>query len=142
MNHYQKEQQILQWLKDYRYIKASIKYLEESINDIAENGMGISYDKVITSKTNKINSVVENAVLKIDKQEVRKNIKIMKNIITAIDTALNELDNNERTVIVKRCIENKCYYQFTHTISVSERTARRLKKESLDKMSIIIFGSN
>jgi DNA-directed RNA polymerase specialized sigma subunit len=140
MNRYEKEKIIIEWLKEYKYIKASIAYLEESILDIIESGFGLSYDKVMTSKTNKLTSIVENSVILIDKQEINAKIKAMRNIITAVDAALACLNETERTVIVKRCVDNQCYFQFIHTINVSERTARRVKKESLNKMSIIVFG--
>lgn len=140
MNLYEKEMQIIQWLKEYIYIKASITYLNESIEDIVEAGMGIDYGKDVISKTNKLSSVVENAVIVMDKEDITHKIKAMKNIIKAIDVGLNNLDTTEKTVIMSRCVHGQYYYQFTNKICVSERTAKRIKREALRKMSVIIFG--
>jgi len=140
MNLYEKEQQIIRWLKEYNYIKASIVYLNESIEDIVEAGMGIQYDKDVLSKTNNFSSVVENAVIKMDKEDLTNTIKVMTNIIKAVDTGLKTLDDIEKIVITNSCIKGQFYYQFIHTIRVSERTAKRIKKEGLKKLAIVIFG--
>ena len=140
MNLYEKEQQIIRWLKEYDYIKASIVYLNESIEDIVEAGMGIQYDKDVISKTNNFSSVVENAVIKMDKDDITNTIKVNKNIITAIDAGLNKLNEIEKIVITNSCVKGQYYYQFIHMIRVSERTAKRIKKEGLKKLVIVIFG--
>jgi DNA-directed RNA polymerase specialized sigma subunit len=141
MNSYEKQQTLIQMLRQYNYNKASITLLEESINDIVDAGMGISYSKDVISKTNKINSTVEIAVIKIDKFDLTNKIKSMKNTIKSIDAALEALSEIERIVIVKRCIEGQFYYQFIHTVCVCERTAKRIRKKALNKMSMIVFGS-
>jgi len=140
MNLFEKEQQIIQWLREYEYLKMSIQYLNESIEDIAEAGMGLAYDKDQISKTNKFSSVVETAAIKIDKLNITTRIKTMTNVIHAIDVALKNLDEDERTVLASRCIEGQYYYQFCYKIHCSERTARRIKRIALNKMVIFIFG--
>lgn len=134
------ESKIVEMLRQYKYVKASITYLEETILDIVEAGLGISYSNDVISKTNKINSTVEIAVIKIDKQDLDIKIKSMKNTINSIDAALDSLTEVERKIIVNRCIEKLHYYEFIHTIFMCERTAKRLKKQALKKMSIIVFG--
>ena len=140
MNLYEKEMQIIEWLKEYDVIKASISYWNESIDDICEAGMGVNYAKDVISKTNKLSSVVENAVIVMDKENITHKIKTMKNIIKAIDVGLNNLDETEKIVIMNRCVKAQYYYQFIGEICVSERTAKRIKKEALQKLIIIIFG--
>lgn len=140
MNNYQKEQQIVEWLENYNSYKAGIENLKQNIEDIAEEGMGISYDNEPVSGGNAFNSVVENAVIKMDKLEIQKRIKAMTNIVNSIDRALESLTDTERQVIINRCIKGKYYYQFTYEIGVGEKTAKRYKKEALRKMSIAIFG--
>lgn len=140
MNNYQKEQQIVEWLENYNSYKAGIENLKQNIEDIAEEGMGISYDNEPVSGGNAFNSVVENAVIKMDKLEIQKRIKTMCNIVNNIDKALASLNDMEREVVINRCVKGLYYYQFCYQIGASERTTRRIKKDALRKMSIAIFG--
>ena len=140
MNSYQKEQQIVEWLKEYNSYKASIENLKRNIEDIAEEGLGISYSNEPIGNTNKLNSTVENASIKIDKLDIQRRIKVMTNIVNNIDRALASLNDMEKQVIEHRCINAEYYYQFCYKVGASERTAKRIKKEALIKMSIVIFG--
>jgi DNA-directed RNA polymerase specialized sigma subunit len=134
------EQEIILMLKNYDYFKSSIAYLETNIVDIIETGLGVNYSKPKLSKTNKFNSSIEIAILQIDKLNIYENINKMKNTINAIDKAMEVLNEIEKTIISQRCIKNQYYYEFCYKICVSERTAKRLRKQALDKMSLIIFG--
>ncbi|GEM_PF-2507363 len=140
MNEYEKKCMIEEWLEDYDSMKSRIEFLNEHIEDLAEAGMGISYDKEAVSPTNKFNSNVENAIIKMDKLDIFGEIKRIQNTINAIEKALASLNDIERTVIENRCIKGKYYYQFCYKIGASERTARRIKKEALKKMRIVVFG--
>lgn len=142
MNQYEKEQQIVEWLKDYEAYKCSIENLTELIEDIADEGMGIDYSRDKISPTNKYNSDTENKVIKIDKLDIQKRIKAMSNVVKAIDRVMNSpsLSDLEKAIIKNRCMENKFYYQFCYKLCIGERTAKRIKKEALKKMVIVIFG--
>lgn len=140
MNYYEKQFQVIEWLKDYEAYKAGIENLKQAINDIAEEGMGLTYDKERVSPTNKFSSITENAVIKIDKQGIDRRIKTMTNVVNAIDKALKSLTDAEREIIINRCMKSRYYYQFCYKIGCSERTARRIKRDALKKMVIVIFG--
>lgn len=140
MIEYQKEQQIVEWLKEYKACQLGIENLEQMIEDISEADMGINYGKESSVSTNKFSSVVENACLKIDKLNIRHRIKVMQNIVNSVDKALESLTNIEKEVVVNRCAKGKYYYEFCYKIGVSERMARRIKRQALNKMCIVIFG--
>lgn len=140
MNEYEKEHKIIEWLEDYNGMKSRIEFLNEHIEDLAEAGMGISYDKDSISPTNAFNSVTENAVIKMDRHNILGDIKRLQNTVNAIDKALASLTDIQRTVIQNRCIDRKFYYQFCYKIGASERTAKRIKKGALKQMSKVIFG--
>lgn len=140
MNEYQKEQQIVEWLQDYEAYKIGIENLNEIVEDIAEEGMGINYDKDPSGPTNKFNSIVENAAIRLSRFDIAHRVKVMTNIVNNVDKALSSLTEIEKTVIINRCMKNQYYYQFCYKICVSERTAKRIKKEALRKMSIVVFG--
>lgn len=140
MTNYEKEQQIIEWLEYYNAYKASIENFKTLIEDVAEEGMGIDYSKDKIGPTNKFNSITENAVIRLDKYDIQNKIKSMSNIINSVDKALNSLLDAEREVIINRCMKGMYYYQFCYKIGASERTAKRIKKEALKKMVIVIFG--
>ncbi|WP_040209847.1 hypothetical protein [Clostridium polynesiense] len=140
MNNYDKEQQIIEWLKEYNFYKAGIENLKQSIEDIAEEGISANISEEAKGGSNKFHSTVEDAVLKIDRLNINRKIKVMANIVLKLDKALESLNEMERTVITNRCINGEYYYQFCYKIGASERTAKRIKKEAIKKMSIVIFG--
>lgn len=140
MNDIQKERQLIEWLEDYQALKAGIENLNEMIKDIAEADMGINYNKDHSGPTNKFNSVTENAAIKLSRLDITHRLKVMTNIVNNIDKALSSLTDIEREVIINRCIKKQYYYQFCYEICISERTARRIKKEVLHKMVIAIWG--
>jgi hypothetical protein len=140
MNQYEKEQQIVEWLKDYEAYKYGIENLKELIEDIADEGMGIDYSRDKISPTNKYNSDTENKAIRMDKLDIQKRIKSMTNVVNSVNKAMGSLTEIERLIIKYRCIENKFYYQFCYKLSLGERTARRKKKDALKKMAIVIFG--
>lgn len=140
MNKYEKEHQIEEWLEDYNSMKSRIEFLDEYIEDLAEAGMGISYDKDLISPTNAFNSVTENAVIKMDRHNILGDIKRLQNTVNAVDKALASLTDIQRAVIQNRCIDRKYYYQFCYKVGASERTAKRIKKRALEQMSKVIFG--
>lgn len=141
MTNYDKEQTIIEWLREYEAYKAGIENLRNMITDIAEEGMGISYDRDSAATTNKFNSIVENAVLKIDRLNIEQKIKSMTKILNTLDRALESLTAIKREIIINRCMKGQYYYQFCHKLSISERSARRLKKEALQELAIAIFGA-
>lgn len=141
MTKYDKEQTIIEWLREYEAYKAGIENLRNMITDIAEEGMGISYDRDSAATTNKFNSIVENAVLKIDRLNIEQKIKSMTKILNTLDRALESLTDIKREIIINRCMKGQYYYQFCHKLCISERSARRLKKEALQELAIAIFGA-
>lgn len=140
MTNDEKEQQIIDWLWDYKAYKCSIKNLNQLVIDVAEEGMGIDYSRDKIGQTNKYNSDVENKAIKLEKYDVECRIKSMSNVVNSIDKAMESLTDIEKQVIINRCMNGLYYYQFCYQICTSERTSRRIKKEALKKMSIVIFG--
>lgn len=134
------EMDLIQMLRNYNNFKSSIGYLKENIIDIIETGLGVNYSKAKISKTNKFNSAIEIAIIQIDKLKIYENIKRMENTINAIDKSMIDLTDIEKTIIVNRCINNQYYYEFCYKVCVSERTAKRIRKQALQKMSTVIFG--
>jgi RinA family phage transcriptional activator len=140
MSEQEKHKQIEEWLRDYESIKGGIENLQLAIEDIAEEGMGVDTTKDCIQKSNSFSSVTENAAIKIYNADISRSIKTMTNIVNSIDRALNCLTDIERSVVVNRCIDRMYYYQLCGSICVSERTARRIKKEAIRKMAIVLFG--
>lgn len=140
MTQFQKEQQVIEWLRQYEAYKCSIQNLNELIEDIAEEGMGIDYSKEQLSPTHAFSSIVENKVIKLDKLKVQSGIKAMNNVVHSVSEALNSLNDVEKAVVINRYVKGLYYYQFCYKIGASERTAKRIRKSAINKMAIVIFG--
>lgn len=140
MTEFQKLNTIQEWLKDYEFMKAYIKSLEERLPDLATDGMGIDPSKEALSKTYKFSSNVENAVVKYDKLDIPKKIRSTINIINMLENGLEKLTEEEKQIIMHRCIKGEYYYQFCNKLGISVPTAKRKKKRALEKMDIAIFG--
>lgn len=140
MNDQQKFKKIEEWLRDYNSMIGGIENLKEMVKDIAEEGFGVDISKEYVQRSNSFSSVTENAVIRLSEIDINGSIRTMTNIVNSIDRALNCLTDQEKTVVVNRCIHRRYYYQFLADVCVSERTAKRLKKEGIRKMSIVIFG--
>lgn len=141
MTQYEQETQIIKWLRNYEAYKCGIENLNELVEDIADEGMGIDYSKDQLSPSHAFSSTVENKVLKLEKLHVTDKIKTMTNTVHSLDRALSSLTDIEKAVVVNRYIKGLYYYQFCYKVCVSERTAKRIRKSALIKMGIVIFGS-
>jgi len=101
----------------------------------------VNTTKDALSKTNNFASTTEDAVIELSKLNTSRKIENMQIIINAVDAGLETLSLNERIVIESRCIRHEYYYQFCYKIGYSERTAKRIRKEALRKMALVIFGT-
>lgn len=131
-------------LKNYKMMKISIKNLEKEIEFIKGDITldGISYDEVVSSPTNKINSVVEDKVLAKSEKIHFKERCIQKNKkdIDAIDRSLKGLEEVERIVVVEKYINNRQWWQVAMKVKYSERQCRNIRKDAIDKLVKGIYG--
>ena len=133
-------------LYNYKLIIASIENnklrLENlELEDLEDGVSAITYGEP-SSKTNKFNSVVENATIKnIERKEnLKKKIAIDTNTIHMIDNALNALTELERTIIEMFYIENMEWWKVAAEVHYSEGWCKAKRNEAINKILATING--
>lgn len=142
MNCSDQERQVIEWLRNYNAYKCGIENLNELVEDIAQEGMGIDYSKDKLSSSNAFSSIVESAVIRLDGKNIQRRIKAMENVVHAIDKSLSKLSERERKVVMDKYINGKPYYQICYELYICERTAKYIRSEAIRKMTISMFGVN
>ncbi len=137
-------------LYNYKLIKASIennklKLENLELEDLEDGVSAIAYGEP-SSKTNKFNSIVENATIKnIEKKErlkksIRKSIRHETNQIKMIDNALKALSEIERKIIKMYYIEGKQWRNVAFEVNYSIRQCINLRNEAMEDIMFIING--
>lgn len=140
-------------LYNYKLIKASIANNELKLENLElddeemEDGVSaISYEEP-SSKTNKFNSVVENATIKNikakdkAKAELRKTITRESNKIKMIDNALAALPETERKIIELFYIEDLSWWKVAAEVCYSEGWCKEKRKETIERILYTINGN-
>lgn len=141
MNNYKKVEQLLY---NYKMLKISIENIEEEI-EYLENDYGVSginYEETGTSKTNKINSIVEDTALSISEKKyyLQHQIEGIKRKIESVDRAMKGLVDIERAIITEKYIEGKQWYVVAYNNGCSESTAKRYRRSAINKLVVGIYG--
>jgi len=130
-------------LYNYKLIKASIENNKLKLDNLElEDGTTAIVYGEPSSKTNKFNSITENAALKnIERKErLKKRIAIDTNTIQMIDNALNALTELERTIIEMFYIENMEWWKVAAKVHYSEGWCKAKRNEAINKMLFTING--
>jgi len=138
-------------LYNYKLIKASIENnklrLENlELEDLEDGVSAITYGEP-SSKTNKFNSVVENATIKnIDAKErvkkgLEKTIAREQNKLKMIDNALSVLNETEKEIITLFYIEDMTWVQVSMKTNYSTSWCQELRCKAMDKILFIINGT-
>lgn len=125
-------------------MKINIKNLEQEIEYIKDDNdiKGISYDGVSTSPTNEIKSITESTVLgNMEKVEYLEHIIKRHQVnLDKLERALEGLEERERTVLIERYVNAKQWWQVASIVRYSERHCKNIRKDSINKMIVGIYG--
>jgi len=137
----------IEMLEEYDSLKASIENMTREIKEIEQEEAtisGIDYNKEkITTSQNTGSSTENEALKKIAKVErLQKKIEITDSKIKRINTALEVLDETDRTILENLYIKARPYFAFTHKVFMSERQCRTRKNRALTKVMKSIFGDD
>lgn len=141
-------------LYNYKLIIASIennklklKNLELEDQELEDGVSAITYGEP-GSKTNKFNSVTENAAIKnIERKEklkrsIKKTIRHETNQIKMIDNALEALPEVERKIIEMYYIDGRQWRDVALEVNYSIRQCTNLRNEAMENIILIINGKN
>ena len=130
-------------LFNYKSIKAEIFNLElevEELKDECDGVKGVSYEDN-GGPTNAFNSIVENEIIKKDKEITRllKEKKSKERLISKINNALDSLEEEEREIIKLRCIERKSWNKVSSIINMDSDYCGKIKRDAVKKLSELIW---
>ena len=141
MDKYSKVERLLY---NYKMLKISIENLEEDIKLIEEDSgvKGISYDGVISSKTNKTSDIVADTMLsKAEKiHYLNRTIDKNKRDIESIDKAMEGLTEVEKTIVVEKYINSKQWWEVAGIVCYGERWCKDLRTRAINKLVVGIHG--
>lgn len=137
-------------LYNYNSIKASIISNKIRLDNLEledpEDGVSaISYGEQ-GSKTNKFNSIVENATminmqrLEKAKRELKRTIRYTDNKIKMIDNAMEILPETEKQILKMYYIDGYQWRDVANELNYSTRQCINLRKEAIENMLLSING--
>lgn len=132
-------------LKQHKQMKVFLKNVEkrrEALkNEIAEL-KGVSYDRVSVQSNNISNPTEE---LVIDRYERMLELISEKDktetIVKTLDTAIANLDDIHRKVLVMYIIDGKDWLSIEDELKYSERQLRKKKDEAVKSVAVALFGA-
>lgn len=132
-------------LKNYQMYQQAIKNIDNRIDFIKKYDTGlnaVSFDRIPTSKTNKISDPVHD--IAVERDITIKELEITKEwyklITQAIDDTINQLNETDRQIVEGFIIENKPWYDVTYEVKIGERQCRRMKNNALERIAIALSG--
>ncbi|GIN93286.1 hypothetical protein J22TS1_43370 [Siminovitchia terrae] len=131
-------------LRHYKNFKTGIKNLQQQL-DFIMPGITTSYDNqegaggtfVIDSKTERF------AIDRIESKralDLRGKINIYQLVVTCIDAALEDLNENEQQFVELRYFQGKTIEDLADIIGYAPRSIFNLRNEVLEKLSISLSG--
>lgn len=86
----------------YREYKQRLKIIEQNQKEIATSNMGVSYDGVVTGKTNAFHSDTENKVVELTDEDTAEEYAEKKNFCEIVELALDGLTPPEKFIIEEK----------------------------------------
>ncbi|NFF59834.1 hypothetical protein FDB08_03980 [Clostridium botulinum] len=138
-------------LKEYTFLCSKIQNLEleiETLKDIrnyqGDGGLaGVNYNKIPTSKTYKITSIVENELISninlISKYEYELNT--MKKLKQKVENALTALKERDKKIIQLFYFNKISNKEVAKVIDLTEQGLSKAKRKIINRISEIIFVS-
>ncbi|MBM7717161.1 RinA family phage transcriptional activator [Bacillus thermophilus] len=131
-------------LRHYKNFKTGIKNLQQQL-DFIMPGITTSYDIqegsrgtfVIDSKTERF------AIDRIESKralDLREKISIYELIVSCIDAALDDLNDNERQFVELRYFKGKTIEDLAEIMGYAPRSVFNLRNEVLERLSISLSG--
>lgn len=132
-------------LKQHKQMKVFLKNVEkrrEALkNEIAEL-KGVSYDGVSVQSNNISNPTEELVIDRYERMlELISEKDKTENIVKTLDTAIANLDDIHRKVLVMYIIDGKDWLSIEDELKYSERQLRKKKDEAVKSVAVALFGA-
>lgn len=132
-------------LKQHKQMKVFLKNVEkrrEALkNEIAEL-KGVSYDRVSVQSNNISNPTEELVMNRYERMlELISEKDKTETIVKTLDTAIANLDDIHRKVLVMYIIDGKDWLSIEDELKYSERQLRKKKDEAVKSVAVALFGA-
>lgn len=131
-------------LYDYEFLKKYITLRKRDLEELVYEGVrgtSLSPDKI---STNTISDTVSKEFFKIEKisESWRKEIKKNESKVNKINVALDLLNDIERKIIELKYFKCLRVYAIAEELDYSEKQIGRIKKNAINKISIVLWGND
>ena len=106
------------------------------------NNMAVTYDQPSGGQTNKVNSKVEDEVIKMEQQRswINGQIVLLQNQIDKVDVALGNMEHPYKTLLRLKYIEGKRWAEVYYLLNYSEEYIRtKINDRALDMIAGYLF---
>lgn len=125
-------------IREYKKKKARIDILREELESLEATGVSaLNFDYRPEKYEIKKFKPTEDEAIKLNeiKDRLNKRILVLEKQIKIVEKSIDALSNIENEVIYNKLILGKPYWMVCADIHISERTAKRIKKSALEKLS-------
>ncbi len=121
---------------EIKNIKLDIELLENEYDD----GIGVNYVEK-TGKTNKVNSTVENMIIRKEAEINRLNfaMKVKDAEIKKVENALETLTDRERSIIEMRYFQKESNRNISAKLYITEEYVSSIKSKAIKSLANIFF---
>jgi RNA polymerase sigma factor (sigma-70 family) len=121
---------------EIKNIKLDIELLENEYDD----GIGVNYVEK-TGKTNKVNSTVENMIIRKEDQINKLNyaMKVKDSEIKKVENALETLTDRERSIIEMRYFQKESNRNISAKLYITEEYVSSIKSKAIKSLANIFF---
>lgn len=120
----------IKMLRDYKSNMAAIQTFRIDLQTLdalmINNNMAVTYDQPSGGQTNKVNSKVEDEVIKMEQQRswINGQITLLQNQVDKVDIALNNMEHPYKTLLRLKYIEGKRWSEVYRLLNYSEEYIR------------------
>lgn len=131
-------------LYDYEFLKKYISLRRKDLEELVYEGVSgtaLSEDSI---STNRISDPVAKEFFKIEKisEAWRKEIKKNESKVNKINVAVGLLNDIEKSIIEKKYFKCLRIYEIAKDLDYSEKQISRIKKNAINKISIVLWGND
>lgn len=138
------------YMKQYNLFIQYLTNTSESLKDIERRLTGgeikaVAYDKGTRGSCADVDGIARQVFKRMDLEDERKMLiaesEPIANHIKRLDQSINQLDKDERGILIDYYWYHLSYSQLVDKYHFSERWCRRLLRQAEKKMAIMLFGT-
>lgn len=138
------------YMKQYNLLVQYLINTDESLKDIERRLTGgeikaVAYDKGVRGSCSDVDGIARQVFKRMDLEDERKLLiaesEPIANHIKRLELSINQLDKDERGLLIDYYQNHLNYSQLVEKYHFSERWCRRILRQAERKMAIMLFGT-